>query len=98
MRARRALVDCQLERQDFAGAAGGLEDLVREFPQDALLRAKYGKALSGAGQIEEACRQLERAVKLEPGTIMYRKHLLALLEIQAKLIIEQQNTAEPAGR
>ena len=83
-RARRALADCQLEQNDFAGAAGGLGDLVREFPQDALLRAKYGKALSGIGQIEEACHQLERAVELDPGTIIYRRHLLALLELKAK--------------
>ena len=83
-RARRALADCQLEQNDFAGAAGGLGDLVREFPADARLRAKYGKALSGTGQIEEACHQLERAVELDPETLIYRRHLLALLELKAK--------------
>jgi len=83
-RARRALVDCQLEQNDFATAVVGLGDLVREFPQDALLRAKYGKALSGMGQIEEACHQLERAVELDPGTMQYRRHLLALFELKAK--------------
>ena len=84
VRARRALVDCQMELHDFAGAAGGLGNLVREFPHDALLRAKYGKALSGTGQIEEACRQLQRAVELDPGTMQYRRHLLALLKLKAQ--------------
>jgi len=89
-RARRALADCQLELHDFAAATGGLADLVREFPNDARLRAKFGSALSGIGQIEEACRQLERAVKLEPGTAIYRQHLAALREYQAHVDVEQR--------
>ena len=84
-RARRALADCQLELNDFVAAGAGLGDLVREFPKDARLRAKLGKALSGTGQIEEACYQLERAVELDPGTLLYRRHLLALLELKAHL-------------
>ena len=84
MPARRALADCQLELGDFAAAAGGLVELVREFPNDARLRAKFGSALSGTGQLEEACRQLERAVALDPGTAMYRQHLATLREHQAQ--------------
>ena len=91
-RARRALADCQLELNDFVAAGAGLGDLVREFPKDARLRAKLGKALSGTGQIEEACYQLERAVELDPGTLLYRRHLLALLELKAHLA-----SVPPAG-
>ena len=84
VRARRALADCQLELGDFAAAAGGLGELVREFPDDARLRAKFGSALSGIGQLEQACRQLERAVTLDPGTAMYRQHLATLREHQTQ--------------
>ena len=93
-RARRALADCQLEQNDFSTAVASLADLVREFPQEARLRAKYGKALSGTGRIEEACHQLERAVELDPGTILYRRHLLALLELKAHLASGQQSGEE----
>ena len=89
-RARRALMDCQLELHDFAAATSGLADLVWEFPNDARLRAKFGSALNGIGQIEEACRQLERAVELEPSTIIYRQHLAALREHQAHVDVEQR--------
>ena len=89
-RARRALADCQLEWHDFAAAAGELAELVREFPNDARLRAKFGSALSGTGQIAEACRQLERAVELDPGTAMYRQHLATLREHQVHVDAEQQ--------
>jgi len=89
-RARRALADCQVELGDFAGAASGLAELVREFPNDARLRAKLGSAFSGVGQIGEACRQLERAVELDPGTLIYRQHLAALREHQAHVDVEQR--------
>ena len=89
-RARRAVADCQLELRDFATAAGGLAELVREFPADARLRAKFGSALSGIGQLAEACRQLERAVELEPGQSVYRQHLAALREHQAHVDVEQR--------
>ena len=95
-RARRARADCQLALQDFLAAAGGLAELIREFPNDARLRAKFGSALSGTGQIEEACRQLEQAVALEPGAIVYRRHLLALRTLQAKLATEPRRGEEPA--
>ncbi len=88
--ARRALADCQLERRDFSAAVVGLAELVREFPNDARLRAKFGSALSQTGRIEEACRQLERAVALDPGTAMYRQHLAALREHQAHVDVEQR--------
>ena len=88
--ARRALADCQLERRDFAAAAVGLTELVREFPSDARLRAKFGSALSQTGRIAEACQQLERAVELDPGTAMYRQHLAVLREHQAHVDVEQR--------
>ena len=90
VRARRALADCQLELHDFLAAASGLADLVRELPNDARLRAKLGSALSEIGQLDEACRQVARAVELEPGTAVYRQHLAALREHQAHVNVEQR--------
>ena len=99
-RARRALADCQMELHEYAAAAGGLAELVRDFPTDARLRAKYGSALSATGQLEEACRQLERAVELDPRTMVYRQHLLALRIQQAKVAAQVPGAAgaEPPPR
>jgi len=94
-RARRALADCQMELHDFATAVNGFAALVQEFPNDARLRAKFGSALSGTGQIAEACRQLERAIELDPGTAIYRQHLAVLREHQAHVNVEQRRGEEP---
>ncbi|MCE9584375.1 MAG: tetratricopeptide repeat protein [Planctomycetes bacterium] len=66
-RARAAEARGQDPRAELAAALRLCEDTLRLHPHDAGAYANYGQALAAAGRVEEGCRELEEALRIQPG-------------------------------
>ena len=63
----RNLAALQFQAGHYEEAAQAYEELVREDPDNAALRASFAGALGALGRYEESLAQLERAIALEPA-------------------------------
>jgi tetratricopeptide (TPR) repeat protein len=62
----RNLAAVHFQAGRFEEAARAYDDLVKANPEDGALRASYAGALGALGRYDDAMRQLEEAIKLEP--------------------------------
>lgn len=72
----------QWSRGEQAAALAGYQDLLQQFPEDALGWREYGRALFALQcEEEQAVRVFEYAYELEPTSVITHLYLGALYEL-----------------